>query len=73
MKYLPRIERIGLFYEYYIINLICWLESRMAGRKAIWQALFKVQYFLNPFFIYRNLIKLVGKEYSKIMYIKNTN
>ena len=68
---LPPIERAGLKYEYRISRLILLVQRKSLPFLAIWKFIYEYQFLFNPFFIYRNLVRITGKKYKFYKYLYN--
>jgi len=71
-KYLPLIEKMGVVYEYLILNFILTLEKKYKKLSSFCHFLYRYQLFFNPFFLFRNLLKVIGREYKYKKYLNNT-
>ena len=71
-QYLPFIERLDVLYSYFVIRKILQIQNISSRLSTICRILYKGQYYCNPFFLYRNFLKLCGKEYRYINCLKNS-
>ncbi|HEY5592761.1 MAG TPA: glycosyltransferase [Paludibacter sp.] len=70
-KHLPPIEKLGVTHEYIITNFLMLLANKHNSLLFLCKFLFKYQIFINPFFIYRNSLKILGKKYKYQKYMNN--
>ncbi len=70
-RYLPNIEKIGVFHEYFASKITIFFEQKIIKLAIIWRFFYQFQRYFNPLFLYRNLLKIFGKEYKFQKFLSN--